>query len=125
MAEANLVNTTSVLGKTISGTLTAGQSISLTNNFAAATKVNFLVKSVVLSSTDTASAIPSDQVCRVQKDTFYILYDAFIPHSTSLVVINETTPMYLADNGEKITVTNVSPSLSLTYVISYSEIRET
>lgn len=125
MAEANLVNTTSVLGKTISGTLTAGQSVSLTNNFASATKVNFLVKSVVLSSTDQVSQIPSDQICRVQKDSFYILYDAFVPHSTSLVAINESTPIYLADNGDSLSVTNVSPSLNLTYVISYSEIRET
>lgn len=125
MAEANLVNTTSVIGKSISGTLTAGQTIALINNFSSATKVNFLVKSVVLSSTDQVSALPSDQICRVDKDGFYIIYDAYIPHSTSLAVINETTPIYLADNGEQLQVTNVSPSLALTYVISYSEIRET
>lgn len=125
MAEANLVNTTSVIGKSISGTLTAGQSVSLTNNFASATKVNFLIKSVVLSSTDQVSALPSDQIARVAKNGTHLIYNAYIPHSTSLVVINESTPIYLADNGETLQVTNVSPSLSLTYVISYSEIRET
>ena len=124
MAEANLVNTTSVLGKTISGTLTAGQSVDLTNNFASATKVNFLVKSVVLSSTDPANP-GTDQQVRVAKNGTHIIYDAYVPHTTSLVVINESTPIYLADNGETLQVTNVSPSTSLTYVISYSEIRET
>lgn len=102
MAEANLVAITDVKGRTYSQNIAdTSIEVSVGNNVAVGNST-WVVKGLTLSNVSSNST--DNQVDVYFQDTSnnvrYILYGAWIPYGTSLVVIDQNTPIYLNYNEE-------------------------
>lgn len=97
MGECNLVNVATVVGKTYSTVLQSSGLVQdgVTHNVSSGNET-WLVKSLIIANRSSNST--DNQVTVLTKNgstTSVIIKNVWIPYGTSLVVIDEATPIYL------------------------------
>lgn len=120
MANPNIVDVTSIYGKTVGGVVTTSNVAALTN--AAASGKIYKVNSLYLSNVDgTNSAdITVEFLDAGTATAFNIANTVAVPADASLVLISKDTSLYL-EEGDSIRLL-ASANGDLEYVISYEEI---
>lgn len=123
MAEANLTNLGTVIGKSASGVLTSGTAGTLIHNVSSGNET-WLVKSLILSNNASTTGLDCeiDIIINESGTTRYILYRAWVPYGTTLVVLDEALPIYL-QYQDYLRVGAASGS-GLNYVFKYETLRE-
>ena len=118
MAAPNVVNVTSIYGKTMGGTLATSNADMLTCPTDKLLKVN----SIIVSNIDgTNSADVTVQFYNADNTTGYHLAKAVtVPAQSTLVVLGKDAPVYL-EEGDKIQAL-ASAAGDLEIVISYEEL---
>jgi len=130
MANPNIVNVTSILGKTTYFTPSGTTAVVLLPNAASSNKV-FKINQIVASNVDGTSAANATvsiytngavaQGSAPSGGTAYpIISTVSVPANASLIVVDKTTAIYL-EEGTSITVTS-SIANDIVFSISYEEI---
>ena len=118
MAAPNMVNVTTITGKTAAANVTTSAS-NLVSNTASSGKV-FKVNSLIISNVDgTNSADISASFYRSSVE-YFIAKTIPVPADSTLVAISKENPLYL-EEGDSIRVT-ASANSDLQAVCSYEEI---
>lgn len=120
MANPNIVDVTSIYGKTVGGVVTTSTVAALTNS-AASGKI-YKVNSLYVSNVDGAASanITVEFLDAGTATAFNIANTVAVPADTSLVLISKDTSIYL-EEGDSIRLL-ASANGDLEYVISYEEI---
>tara|TARA_E500000318_G_scaffold435_1_gene521 strand:- start:1904 stop:2269 length:366 start_codon:yes stop_codon:yes gene_type:complete len=120
MANPNIVNVTTIQGKTVGAALTTGSSDIVTNS-AASGKV-FKINTIIVSNIDgTNSADATVNFYNADNTTTYAIASTVsIPADASLEVLTKNTSIYL-EEGDKITAL-ASADSDLEIIVSYEEI---
>lgn len=119
MAAPNIVNVTSILGKTAGLAVTTSASAIVTNS-AASGKV-LKINSLIISNIDgTNSATINVDVYKNQSTAFRIAYTIAVPPDATLVILSKDTSIYLEEN-DSLRLTS-SDNSRLEAVCSYEEI---
>lgn len=120
MANPNIVNVTSIYGKTIGAALGTTSADILTNS--AASNTVFKVNTVLVSNIDGVTSATVDVIFYdASSTTSYYLADlVVVPAASTLKVVTKDTSIYL-EEGDKIAAL-ASTAGDLQIVISYEEI---
>ena len=123
MGEANLTNLGTVVGKTYSSSLPSGTNITFEHNVFGGNET-WLVKSLILANnaSNNTDVEASVWVNNRVNGVIYIMYKTWVPYGTTLVVLDESTPIYL-QNLHYITV-NSHQGDGLNFTIKYETLRE-
>ena len=100
MAAPNIVNVTSIYGKTSLGALTTSTTASLLANAASSNKL-LKVNSIIVANKDGSSS--ADVTVSVYKGStdFYLAYTVPVPNDATLIVLGKDAPIYL-EEGQSI-----------------------
>lgn len=120
MANPNIVNVTSIYGKTAAAALTTSAADIVTNS-AASGKI-FKINSIIVANVDgTNSADATVNFYNADNTTSYAIASTVtIPADASLEVLTKNTSIYL-EEGDKITAL-ASAASDLEIIVSYEEI---
>lgn len=120
MANPNIVNVTSIYGKTIGAALTTSSADILTNS-AASNKI-FKINTILISNVDGVNNATADVIFYDASTTtsYYLVDLVVVPAASTLKVVTKDTSIYL-EEGDKITAL-ASAAGDLQIVISYEEI---
>lgn len=118
MANPNIVNVTSIYGKTVGAALTTSSADILTN--AAASNKIFKVNTVLVSCVGSNSAASVIFYDASTATSYYIADEIAVPATSTLKVVTKDAFIYL-EEGDKIAALANSNS-NLQIVISYEEI---
>lgn len=123
MAEADLTNLGTVTGRSASGVLSSGANGDLAHNVSSGNET-WLVKSLILSNNNSTAGldIETDVFVNVNGTNRYLMYRTWVPYGTSLVVLDESLPIYL-NYPNYIRVSSVTGG-GLNYVFKYETLRE-
>lgn len=122
MAEANLVNIGTVVGRSASSVLSSGTAGTLIHNVSSGNET-WLVKSLILSNNSSnATDCQVDVIINESGTTRYILYRAWVPYGTTLVVLDEALPIYL--QYQDYLRVGAAAGNGLNYVFKYETLRE-
>jgi hypothetical protein len=122
MGECNLVNIGTVTGKTTSGVLTSGTNGDLTHNVSSGNET-WLVKSLILGNNSSVGTdCQVDVIVNESGTNRYIIYRAWVPYSTSLVILDEALPIYL-QYQDYIRVSAITGD-GINYAFKYETLRE-
>lgn len=123
MAQANLTNLGTVIGKSDSGVLSSGNSGTLTHNVSSGNET-WLIKSLILSNNASTAGLDCeiDIIINESGTNRYILYRSWVPYGTSLVVLDEALPIYL-QYQDYLRVSAITGD-GLNYVFKYETLRE-
>lgn len=119
MGECNLVNVGTVTGKMISGTAVIGSGGLIQHNVSSGNET-WLVKSLILANNSSNST--DIQAYAYHNNIGHLFYNTWIPHKTSLVVIDESTPIYLQYNDS--IFMGLNSGAGLDYTFKYETLRE-
>ena len=121
MAAPNLVNVTSILGKTMGAALGTGSNTDILGNGTSSNKV-LKINSIIVANVDgsndstlTCSFYDNDNTAR-----YKLAHSVDVPAKSTLVVIGKDSPIYL-EEGDQIEA-NAGHASRLTIVISYEEL---
>lgn len=120
MANPNIVNVTSILGRTVGAALTT-TSADIVTNSAGSNKV-FKINTILISNIDGTNNATADVTFYDAGTTtsFYLAEVVVIPAASTLKVITKETALYL-EEGDKITAL-ASANGDLHIIVSYEEI---
>lgn len=119
MANPNIVNVTTILGKT-AGLAVTTSATAIVSNAASSNKI-FKINSLTVSNVDgTNAADVTVAVFKNQTTSFEIVHTVVVPADATLVVISKDTAIYLEEN-DSLRVT-ASANGDLEAVCSYEEI---
>lgn len=126
MAEANLVDTDDGRLYTRSFSLSNNTNTSLTHNDVVSGKnITWMVKRIEVANYEP-NAAPLDIQFNIEyyngTNYRYIAYNQWVPYGTSLVITNESLPVYL-QYGDAIRITNVVSQSSTTLDVKISYVR--
>ena len=123
MAAPNIVNVTSILGKTTYLTPSNTSANVLLANAASSNKV-FKINSIVAANIDGAAdfscTVGLNTAAAGSGTTFSIASTITVPADATVVVLDKTSSLYLEE--DKSIVVTSSTASKITYVISYEEI---
>ena len=123
MANPNIVNVTSILGKTTYLTPANTNAAVLLANSASSNKI-FKINSLIAANVDGTSAVDCtvavNSLANGSGTGYPIVSTVSVPADASLIVIDKSNSFYLEED-KSIVVTSGSAS-DLTFVISYEEI---
>lgn len=119
MGQCNLVNVGTVVGKMISGTAVTGSGGNFQHNVSTGNET-WLLKGLIL--TNKSSNNTDVQAYAYINGGGHLFYNTWIPQGTSLVIIDESTPIYLQYN-ESIFM-GLNSGSGLDYVFKYETLRE-
>jgi len=121
MAAPNLVNVTSIYGKTMGATLGTTDTTDILPNSSGSNKV-LKINSIIVASIDTSNA--ADVTVYFYNDSgserIAIAKEVTVPAKSTLVVIGKDSPIYL-EEGDQIEA-GASASSDLQIIISYEEL---
>lgn len=119
MANPNIVNVTSIIGKTSGTTLGTSLATVLTN--AASSGKIYKINSVIASNKSSAATVAVDVGWTDSDDvTFYFIKNLDIPPDASLITLDKNNQIYVEEN-RKISA-KASGAGSVDLIISYEEI---
>lgn len=119
MSAPNLVNVTSILGKTVGGNLNTTLTTSLLPNANNSNKL-LKVNSIIVANVDGANAADVTISWHQGSNDYYIAKTVSVPADSTLVVIGKDSPIYLEENH---TIRGgASANSDLDYIISYEEL---
>ena len=118
MANPNIVNVTSILGKTVSVALTTSEQVIVTNS-ASSNKI-FKVNVIMAANIDGATS--ADVTVRLHNGTssFPIAHTLLVPADATLLVSDKSTCFYLEENWSIRALASAAGDIQLT--VSYEEI---
>jgi hypothetical protein len=123
MAAPNIVNVSAIYGKVVTADLTSTSAISVLSNAASSGKV-FKVDSLVVANIDTANPVTVTvnhySAAALGGTATPIASTITIPASSSLIVIDKTTMIYLEENMSIGAVAGTASKLKV--VCSYEDI---
>ena len=121
MAAPNIVNVTTIVGKTVGVGVTTGLASTGVSNSAGSNKV-FKINSITCANIDgTNSADISVSIYKNQSTDYYIARTVTVPADASLVILGkDSNPVYLEENDSIRALASANSVLQL--VISYEEI---
>tara|TARA_B100001939_G_scaffold331226_1_gene329041 strand:+ start:59 stop:439 length:381 start_codon:yes stop_codon:yes gene_type:complete len=125
MANPNIINATSILGKTVYSAGIAVSATELLENAASSSKV-FKINSLIIANIDTAATPQSANITvTIRNANGTIIYstlakDIAVPAYATLVVISKDTSIYLEEDRSIWVAASVAGDLSAT--CSYEEI---
>jgi len=119
MGECNLVNVGAVVGKMISGSATIGNPGVFTHNVSSGNET-WLLKSLILANNSPNGT--DIQAYAYFGSGGHIFYNTWIPRGTTLVIIDESTPIYLQYNEQIVMGLNSGDGLD--YTFKYETLRE-
>lgn len=122
MAAPNIVNVTTIFGKTTYNTPSGTTAVSLLSNAAASGKVLKVNQIVVANNTSSAIAatVALNSNASGSGTSYPVATAISVPGNASLIVVDKTTAIYLEED-RSILVTSGSAS-NLTFSASYEEI---
>ena len=119
MAAPNLVNVTSILGKTVGGNLNTTLTTALLANGASSNKL-LKVNSVIVANDDGSNSADVTISWHEGSNDYYIAKTVAVPADSTLVVVGKDSPIYLEENH---TIRGgASHNSRLDYIISYEEL---
>jgi P pilus assembly chaperone PapD len=123
MAAPNIVNVTTITGKTTYVTPGTTSATTLLSNAAASGKV-FKINQIVAANVDGTSAadttVTLNSAAAGGGTAYPIVSTVSVPADASLIVVDKTTAIYLEE--DKSIVVTSGASSAITYTISYEEI---
>ena len=123
MAAPNIVNVTSIIGKTATTNLTSTSATSVVSNAASSglvMKINTLIVSNVDGTASADITINYYTAAALGGTAFQIASTITIPADTSLIVISKETPVYLEEDRSIGATASVANDLKV--ICSYEEI---
>ena len=123
MAAPNIVNVTSIIGKTATTNLTSTSAFSVVSNAASSglvLKINTLIVSNVDGTASADITINYYTAAALGGTAFQIASTITIPADTSLIVISKETPVYLEEDRSIGATASVANDLKV--ICSYEEI---
>jgi hypothetical protein len=119
MANPNIVNVSTILGK-VAGLAVTTSVTAIVSNGSSSGKI-FKINSLIISNVDgTNAADITAEVYKNQSTSFYLAYTISVPADATLVVISKDTSIYLEEN-DSIRLT-ASANSDLQAICSYEEI---
>lgn len=119
MANPNIVDVTSIFGKTVGQAVTTSATAIVTNS--ASSGEIFKINSLIVSNIDgTNAADITAYVYKNQTDAYYLSYTISVPEDSTLVVISKDTSIYLEENDSILLQASANSDLSA--VCSYEVI---
>jgi len=123
MAAPNIVNVTSIIGKTNAIDLTTTSNTELVSNAASSNKV-FKINSLVISNTDgainIAVTVNYNNQDNIGGTNFELISTGSVPADSTLVVIDKTNQLYLEEDKSIGIQADVANKLKA--IVSYEEI---
>jgi len=123
MAAPNIVNVTSIIGKTATTNLTSTSAFSVVSN-AASSGLVMKINTLIVSNVDVAASaditINYYTAAALGGTAFQIASTITIPADTSLIVISKETPVYLEEDRSIGATASVANDLKV--ICSYEEI---
>ena len=123
MAAPNIVNVTSIIGKTSVANLTTTSATSIVSNAASSNKV-FKINSLIVSNVDGTSAanitINYYSAAALGGTATQIVSTVGVPADASLIVISKDTPLYLEEDKSIGATADTASDLKI--ICSYEEI---
>jgi len=123
MAAPNIVNVTTITGKTTYVTPGTTSATTLLSNAASSGKV-FKINQIVAANVDGTSAVDTtvtlNSAAAGGGTAYPIVSTVSVPADASLIVVDKTTAIYLEE--DKSIVVTSGASSAITYTISYEEI---
>lgn len=121
MANPNIVNVTTILGKTVGYAVTTGLAGIGVSNTPNSNKI-FKINSITCANIDgTNSADISVSVYKNQSTDFYLARTITVPADASLVILGkDSNPLYLEENDSLRALASANSVLQL--LVSYEEI---
>ena len=119
MANPNMVNVTSIYGKTAGLAITTGTAQPIVTNANSSGKI-LKVNSLTVANINTAAATVNVEVYKNQTTAYRLAYTITVPANATLVIISREMPIYLEENDS----IRLSASINgyLEAVVSYEEI---
>lgn len=118
MANPNIVNVTTIQGKTVGAAVTTS-AVALVSNSSSSGKIVKL-NSLAVSNIGASSATITVDVYKNQTTAYRVAYAIVVPTAATLVLISKDTSIYLEEN-DSLRVT-ASANTALEAVCSYDEI---
>jgi hypothetical protein len=117
MANPNIVNVTSILGKTVVGAITTSPAAVVSNTAGSNTilKINTAMFSNAAATAATVTAYITSGAASAD-----LVYQVSVPIGATLIAISKDNPVYL-EEGQVFTILASANSI-LEYVISYEQI---
>lgn len=122
MAAPNIVNVSTIIGKTTALTPSATTATVLLANAAASGKV-LKINSLIVANSDSGAVnatVARNSAANGSGTASLLINDLGVPASAALIVIDKTTSFYLQED-ESIVVTAGTANM-LTFTVSYEEI---
>ena len=123
MSAPNIVNVTSIIGKTNAISLTTTNNTELVSNAASSNKV-FKINSLVISNTDgsinIAVTVNFNNQDNIGGTNFELISTGSVPADSTLVVIDKTNQLYLEEDTSIGIQADVANKLKA--IVSYEEI---
>ena len=123
MAAPNIVNVTSIIGKTNAIDLTTTNNTELVSNAASSNKV-FKINSLIISNTDgslnIAVTVNFNNQDNLGGTNFELISTGSVPADSTLVVIDKTNQLYLEEDRSIGITADVANKLKA--IVSYEEI---
>jgi len=119
MAAPNIVNVTSILGKTTAAALDTTLTTSLLANAASSNKL-LKLNSIIVANKDGSSTASATISWYNGSTDFYLAYTVDVPADSTLVVMGKDSPIYL-EEGQSIRG-GASANGDLDVIISYEEL---
>ena len=119
MAAPNIVNVTSILGKTTAAALDTTLTTSLLANAASSNKL-LKLNSIIVANKDGTNAAEVTITWYNGSTDFYLAYTVNVPADSTLIVMGKDSPIYL-EEGQSIRG-GASANGDLDVIISYEEL---
>lgn len=119
MAAPNIVNVTSILGKTTAAALDTTLTTSLLANAASSNKL-LKLNSIIVANKDGTNAAEVTISWYNGSTDFYLAYTVNVPADSTLIVMGKDSPIYL-EEGQSIRG-GASANGDLDVIISYEEL---
>tara|TARA_B100000287_G_C20615456_1_gene773829 strand:+ start:1251 stop:1619 length:369 start_codon:yes stop_codon:yes gene_type:complete len=121
MAAPNLVNVTTILGKTTGAALDTTTTTSLLANSASSGKV-YKVNSIIVANVDGTSAADVTVSFYNGSTDFHLAKTVTVPADSTLIVLGKDSPIYLEENHS--IRGGASANSDLEIVISYEDLTD-
>ena len=121
MAAPNLVNVTTILGKTTGAALDTSTTTSLLANSASSGKV-YKVNSIIVANVDVTSAADVTVSFYNGSTDFHLAKTVTVPADSTLIVLGKDSPIYLEENHS--IRGGASANSDLEIVISYEDLTD-
>lgn len=121
MANPNIVNVTTITGKTVGAAVTTSAAALVSNASSSGKilKINSLIVANVTTTPTTPTTITVD-VYKNQTTAYRLAYTISVPTNSTLIVVSKDTAIYLEENDSLRVLASAGTSLEA--VCSYEEI---